>query len=277
MLTSRSVRLYTLAAAAAVVICSAVPAHAQYKPQALTDPPTGEKFHIEANAGFWNPTADMKIASEGLGIAGTTIDFKSDLGLTDQRFRELQLTLRPARAHKFRLQYIPISYSQTATLTRTVKFNGLAYTIGLPVNSSLDWKAYRIGYEYDFIVKNQGFAGFILEAKYTDVNVSLAAPIISTQFAHARAPIPALGGIGRVYVVPNISITGEVTGFKLPTSIDKRYGAHYVDVDIYGTVNFNNYVGAQLGYRSLDVYYLVKSDTGSLTLKGLYFGIVARY
>jgi hypothetical protein len=277
MLTSLSARLYTLAAAVAVVVCAAAPARAQYKPQALHDPATGEKFHIEAGAGFWTPTADMTIASEGLGIAGDTIDLKKDLGLTDQRFRALQLTLRPATAHKFRLEYIPIKYDQSGTLTRTVKFNGQAYTLGLPVNSSLDWKAYRIAYEYDFVVKNQGFAGFIIEAKYTDVNVSLATPIIPTQFAHARAPIPALGGIGRFYVVPNISITGEVSGFKLPSSIDKRYGAHYVDVDIYGTVNFNNYVGAQLGYRSLDVFYLVKSDTGSLTLKGLYFGIVARY
>jgi hypothetical protein len=277
MLTSLAVRLYTLAAAVAVVVCAATPARAQYKPQALNDPATGEKFHIEAGVGFWSPTADMKVASEGLGIRGDTIDLKTDLGLTDQRFRTLQLTLRPTRAHKFRLQYIPIKYEQTATVTRTVVFNGQRYNLGIPVNSSLDWKAYRIGYEYDFVLKNQGFAGFIIEAKYTDVNVSLATPGIPAQFAHARAPIPALGGIGRFYVVPNISITGEVTGFKLPSSIDKRYGAHYVDVDIYGTVNFNNYVGAQLGYRSLDVFYLVKSDTGSLTLKGLYFGIVARY
>ena len=277
MLTSRAVRLYTLAAAYALVVCAAAPAHAQYKPQTLNDPATGEKFHIEAGAGFWRPTADMKISSEGFGLAGTEIDLKKDLGLTDQSFRALQLTLRPTRNHKFRLEYIPIKYEQTANLSRTVVFNGQAYVIGIPVNSSLDWKAYRIAYEYDFVVKNQGFAGFIIEAKYTDVSVTLATPLIPTQFAHARAPIPALGGIGRVYVVPNISITGEVTGFKLPSSIDKRYGAHYVDVNIYGTVNFNNYVGAQAGFRSLDVFYLVKSDTGSLTMKGLYFGIIARY
>jgi hypothetical protein len=276
MLTSRAARLYTLAAAAAVSVCAAAPARAQYKPQPLNDPATGEKYHIEAAAGFWSPTADMAIASAGLGIAGDTIDLKKDLGLTDQRFRQLQLTLRPAKSHKFRFQYIPIKYDQSATLQRTVKFNGQNYTFGVPVNSMLDWKAYRFGYEYDFVTTNRGFAGFIIEAKYTDVQVSLASPL-RTDFAHASAPIPSLGGIGRVYVVPNISITGEVTGFKLPSSVDKRYGAHYIDVDIYGTVNFNNYIGAQLGYRSLDVYYLVKSDTGSLTLKGLYFGVVVRY
>ena len=57
-----------------------------------------------------------------------------------------------------------------------------------------------------------------------------------TEFAHARGPIPAIGGIARVYVVPNISITGEVSAFKIPDSIDSRYNAHYIDFDLYGTL-----------------------------------------
>ena len=65
-----------------------------------------------------------------------------------------------------------------------------------------------------------------------DVQVQLASPD-ALEYDRVRAPIPALGGIARVYVVPNISITGEVTGFKIPDSIDDRYKAHYVDVDIY--------------------------------------------
>ena len=150
--------------------------------------------------------------------------------------------------------------------------------LGMPAdkNSTLDWKSARFAYEFDFISRNRGFGGLIVEAKYTDVQVNLTAPLIN-EFARARAPIPALGGIGRVYVVPNISITGEVTGFKLPDSIDSRYGAHYVDVDVYGTVNFTNNIGVQGGYRSLDLGYLVKQDTGSFVLKGIYFGVIARY
>ena len=46
----------------------------------------------------------------------------------------------------------------------------------MPVNSTLDWKAYRFGYEFDFVIKNRGFAGFIIEAKYTDVAVQLDQP-----------------------------------------------------------------------------------------------------
>ena len=217
----------------------------------------------------------MIVSSEQLGIHGSQIDFKRDLGLTDQRFPALQ-QLRPARSHKFRLQYIPVNYTQTATLNQDIVFNGIRYRLGLPVNSTLDWKTYEIGYEYDFVVKNCGFVGFILEAKYTDVQVSLASPIAS-EFAHARGPIPAIGGIARYYVVPNISITGEVSGFKIPDSIDSRYNAHYVDIDIYGTLNFTNNIGVKGGYRSRDVGYLIQSDTGAFVMKGIYFGGVLRY
>jgi hypothetical protein len=271
-----AIRLYTLAAVVAATLGVAAPARAQYKPQPLNDPATGEKYHIEGGVAYWFPTADFVVASEGLGIPGTSINFKNDLGLTDQRFPEVQITLRPSRGQKLRFQYIPIKYDQSAVLKANIVFNGINYPLNVPVNSTLDWKAYRFAYEYDFVVKNSGFAGFIAEAKYTDVQVNLAAPGLA-EFAHARGPIPALGGIGRVYVVPNISITGEVTGFKWPSSISKQYAAHYVDVDVYGTVNFTNNVGAQVGYRSLDVGYLIKTDTGSLTLKGLYFGVIARY
>jgi hypothetical protein len=269
-------RLYGWAVAVATLLCFAAPASAQYKPRTLNDPATGENYHIEADAGYWFPTADILVSSEQLGIPGSQIDGKRDLGLTDQRFPILDLQLRPARSHKFRFQYIPVNFTQITTLTQDIVFNGIRYRLGLPVNSTLDWKTYEFGYEYDFVVKNWGFVGFDLQAKYTDVNVQLASPLAS-EFAHARGPIPAIGGIARVYVVPNISITGELSGFKIPDSIDSRYNAHYIDFDLYGTLNFTNNVGVKGGYRSRDVGYLIKSDSGAFTLKGIYFGAVLRY
>src|SRR5580765_6690770 len=264
------------AALAAALFCFAAPAAAQYKPRALDDPATGETYHIEGGADFWFPSADMVVESEQLGIPGSQIDLKRDLGLVDTRFRALQVQLRPARAHKLRFEYLPVTYTQSATLNQDIVFNGIRYRLGLPVNSTLDWKTYEFGYEFDFVVKNWGFVGFDLEAKYTDVQVALASPL-ATEFAHARGPIPALGFIARYYVVPNIAITGEVSAFKIPDSIDSRYNAHYIDIDIYGTLNFTNYIGVKGGYRSRDVGYLIKTDTGSLTLKGIYIGVVARY
>jgi hypothetical protein len=262
----------------AVGLLIASPALAQFRPRPVGEPNVGESYRIEASAGFWSPSADMTISSESLGIVGSTIDFKKDLGLKDQRFSELHAVLKLSRKHKLRFQYIPIKYEQSTTIARNLVFNGQLYRVGIPVNSSLDWKAYRFGYEYDFIVWDRGFGGFILDFKQTDVRASLASPVLTRpEFAHASAPIPALGGIVRVYVVPNISITGELTGIKVPNSISESFRAHYADLDIYGTVNFTRNVGAQVGFRTLDVGYLVDDDTGSFKLNGLYFGAVVRY
>jgi hypothetical protein len=269
-----ALRLY--ASLAAVLFLTSSPALAQFTPRPMSDPATGETYHIEGAVGLWSPSADMSIASESLGQFPTTINFKNDLGLMDTRFPEFHLVLRPARKQKLRFQFIPIDYTQKDhTLSRTIVFNGQAYTLGLPVNSELNWKAYRFAYEYDFLSRDRWFTGFILDAKYTDVKATLQAPPNTDEFAHGRAPIPAAGGIVRIYVVPNISITGELTGIKIPAT--QKYDGHYADLDTYATVNFTNNVGAQVGYRDFDIGYRFNADTGSFVLKGFYFGVVARY
>jgi hypothetical protein len=193
------------------------------------------------------------------------------------RFKELHVVVRPARKHKFRFQFVPISITAIDhVLPRSVVFNGQAYSIGIPVDTTFDWKAYRFGYEYDFVARDRWFVGFIADVKYTDVRAELETAIVK-EFVHARGPVPAIGGIGRAYLNRNVSITGELTRIPLPQRLNDDYHAHYTDLDIYGTVNFTNYVGAQVGYRRFDVGYKFEEDTGSFKIKGLYFGIVARY
>ncbi len=282
MFTSPSVRLYAILLVA-VFLCSA-PAGAQFVPRTLDDPATGERFHIEGSAGLWNPSANLIITSTGLGIIGSKVDLKSDLGLVDQRFKELHLTLKPARKHKLRLDYIPIKYSQDGhVVNRDIIFNGQRYSVGVPVTWLLDWKAYRFAYEYDFISRNRGFGGLIVETKYTQIETSLRTPLqTSAEGFLVKGPLPSLGGIGRVYVTPNISITGEVTGFSVPASVGETLGGSgsYLEYNFYGTLNLTENVGGQFGYRALDVSISVPGRSGgdgSMLMKGLYFGLVARY
>lgn len=279
MLKRTAVRLFLFLVAS--LLAAAAPAQAQFQPRPNDDPATGERYHIEAAVGLWLPTTDMRISSEALGIVGTEIDFKKDLGLTDQKFPEFKAVLRPFRKHKLRFQYIPIKFEQQAQITRPIVFQGQRYQVGLPVNSVLDWKAFRFTYEYDFIVRNRGFAGFLLDAKYTDVFASLRSPI-NFETIRARAPIPTIGGIVRYYVVPNISITGELSGFSIPDALSKEYKAHYADLDVYGTLNLTNNVGVQGGWRTLNLGYTIKdnsvtTDFGAFKVQGFYFGGVARF
>jgi len=273
-------RLFAVSLCLFAGLAAATPAEAQYGAARTSSRATGETYHFEIVAAFWDPSPDIVIASEGLGQPGDPIDFVKTLGIEKRKFRQFKIVARPGTKHKFRFEYTPISYTAEAVVPVSFVFNGQRYNIGVPVESELTWRAYRFGYEWDFLYKDRGFAGVVVEAKYTDIEATLLSSAVgASQFTSAKAPIPAIGFIGRGYVVPNISITGEFTFFKLPdqTLENEDYSGKYYDFDLYGTVNFHNNFGATVGYRSLDVFYKVKRDTGALKLDGLYFGVVGRF
>jgi hypothetical protein len=262
---------------AGLVLGAAAGASAQYTPRsANADRSIGETYWVEFSFDFWSPTPAIVISSESLGLAGTAIDFVTDLGIEKTRFRQFDLVLRPAKKHKLRASVTPIRYEAEHVLTRTVVFNGIAYQIGLPVSSQVQWNAWRFGYEYDFIYHQRGFLGLLLEAKYTEIEVNLDS-LIGREYTRAAAPVPAIGGIGRVYVARNVGLTFEVSGVGLPKKIAKDIEARYVEYDFYGTGNFSDHIGVRVGYRVLNVNYKIDLDEGDVKLKGPYFGATVRF
>jgi hypothetical protein len=264
------------AASALFLVVTAGTAAAQYSTVSKTDPATGEKYNVEIAYGIWNPTPQIVFSSEQFGITGSEISLENDLDVLEKKFHDFRFVLRPARKHKFRVEYIPIKYEVDTILTRSIVFNGNIYTVGLPVQGEFKWDAWRFGYEYDFIYRDRGFLGFIAEAKYTHVKASLDTPVTS-EFSEAKAPIPAIGLIGRGYLLPNLAVTGEFTAFRLPDNEDRDYGGRYYDFDIYGTLNFSNNFGVTGGYRRLTLSYQAENDFGDFKMRGLYLMGVARF
>ncbi len=269
---------WILGATIASLAAGAWPAEAQYaRYPRPADTAIGERYGVEVAYGLWNPSPDVQVSSGTLGLPGDTIDLVNDFGIQRKKLGEFRLVLKPARKHKFRIGYTPIKYSvDGAILHRAIVFRGQTFNVGLPVNAQATWKAWRFGYEYDFISRDGGFLGAVLEAKYTKADANLASPV-ATESASATAPIPAVGVIARGYLARMVSATGEFTMFRLRNGDTDKYKGSYYDFDLYGTVNFTNYVGAQLGYRSLDVSYTVKRDYGTMTLRGPYVMGVLRF
>ena len=183
-------------------LMAAAPAAAQYGAHPVgSDPPPARGITSKSagRSGARLPTSSFPARRSG--SLGSDVDFVNNLGIEKATFTQFKLVLRPATKHKFRFEYTPISYEAEKTVTRTFVFNGQRYNIGLPVTSELKWKAYRFAYEWDFLYRDRGFLGMLLEAKYTDINATLStafAGVTDVEFAHARAPIPAIGFIGRV-------------------------------------------------------------------------------
>jgi hypothetical protein len=251
----------------------AAPAAAQFSPP--PEAAVGENYHVEVSYGWWNADPSLIVNSESLGIPGTDVDLVEDLGVEKKQLGRLNVVLRPATKHKFRFEYLPIRYEAEGTVQRQFVFNGQVYRVGLPVQTTADFPTYRFGYEYDFVYRSRGFAGVLLDLKYTDVNVELNSPI-GVEFAQTIAPIPTIGFVGRGYVAKNFAIGGELSFFRLPGEYE-NYDGKYTDIDFYGTVNFTNTVGATVGYRSVDVFYKAERDNGALKFSGIYISGVARF
>lgn len=270
-------RKHILTCVLAVAAFAAVPATAaaQYEVPGTDERAVGETYWVEVMGGFWNPTPSGQIQSEQFGIVGSEIDFIDDLDFEKKRITDFRVVLRPGKKHKFRVQYAPITYSSETVFERTITFNGVNYAVGLPVNTNFEWKVWRFGYEFDFVSREKFFVGLILEAKYTQVLAELQT-VVNDEFTSAKGPIPSIGGIVRVYPVPNASITFELSGIKIPR-IDEKYEAKYIDWDLAGIYNITNNFGVTAGYRVMDVMFLADRDGGKMNLKGLYFGGLARF
>lgn len=282
-LNTFSPRRHGLAVGFVMLTALAVPAtaRAQYGAPDLSGSAVGEKYHVEFTGTLWNPDLFGQISSEQFGLIGSRIDFLGDLGYAKTRFKDMRIVLRPSRKSKFRIQYTPIQYESETRFNRSIVFNGIAFPVSVPIESSFGWKVWRFGYEYDFLYKSRGFVGMLLEARYTqfDARLKTNSPIFSPaidEFTSLKAPLPALGIVGRAYPLPQLALNFEVSGFKLP-DVDPKYKADYFDWDVSGTFNVTNNVGVQMGWRKMTNFINIEKDLGDVRFQGLWFGAALRY
>ncbi len=278
-----SARLYSACgAAAALLLTLAIPAQAQYKPRPVSDPATGETFHIEAGASFWIPSSTIVVESAGsgalTGIGGTEIDTKRDLGFVDKRFPEFDLVIRPAPAHKIRLQYVPISFKPVVS-SRAISCSTVSVTAS----------AFRLIRRWTGKRSGSGTSSTSCErtAGLPVLSLKASTPTFKSSWRARASGSP--NTLKPAHPFPRSAESDAFTSSRIfrspassppssfPTASTTARHAHYYDLDIYGTVNLTNNIGFKGGYRSLNLGYVIKQDTGALEMKGIYFGVVARY
>jgi len=273
-----------LLAAALLCLCLSARAEAQFS---VADPASGENFHVELGLMFWQPTPELLIQTGALAALGESeIDFVQEFAIENRRFREFRGVIKTGRKHKLRVSHALMEYNAAATLQRTITFGGSTFPVSVPATADLKWDVWRFGYEWDFVARDRGVAGFITELKYNRVSAALAATGFGSELTEVTAPVPTIGAIARVYPHKSFSLTAEFTGFKMPGFIGSKisdslsgddFDAKTYDLDLYGTLSFGRHVGVQGGYRSLTADYLVDLDAGDLKMKGLYFGGLVRF
>lgn len=265
-----------VAGLAAVVLSMPAMAAAQYGAPELGAAVPAEQYHVEVSGTLWNPDLSGIISSQRLGVLGSNVDFVDDLGFEQTRFKDVRIVLRPSRKSRFRIQYTPIQYQAETSLKRNIIFNGATFPVNLPVQSEFDWKVWRFGYEYDVFYHERGFVGVLLEGRYTQMTAELASPLI-TEITKVRAPLPAIGVVGRAYPIPEVAINFEMSMFRVPEEAIPDVEANYYDWDIHGTINLHPKVGLQVGWRRMTNFLVIDNDSADVKFQGLWFGGALRY
>jgi|KBSMisStandDraft_5_1062788.scaffolds.fasta_scaffold01196_10 hypothetical protein len=251
----------------------------------------GEEYRVEFSAGGWvsRPSTVLYSDTETLTntangtttttvVNGSLVDFRGQLGLSNQVFPEGRLTVRLEGKHKLRGEYIPLQYKQAvASLCCDLNFNGQTYKSGQTVESTYHWNEWKVAYEYDALTFDRGYVG--AQVALSAMNISAAmANTAQSGTASVNILMPGLGAIGRYYLMSKVSVTADFFGFWLPGS-DTSTHAHSLEIDGYVMYNFNKHVGAQVGVRAWDASHVWNSplNTGSFTVVGPYFGGTARF
>lgn len=266
--------------ASAVLAFLLVAARAEAQFTAQPDIVPAEDFNVELGLIFWQPTPELSLTT-GSSLVGT-VDFVRDFGITEEFFSEFRAVLKPGRKHKIRFSYVPFSYDQDTVLQRTIVIGNQPFPATATANADVTWNLYTFAYEWDFVSRSRGFLGLVAGAKYNRVEADVTATATAfglTQTFVAElfdqdALVPTIGAIGRGYLGDYVSITGEFGVFKIDG--DEWRGKFY-DFDIYGAAHLGKYVGAQVGWRSVVVDFLVDEDAGDLNMKGPYFGGFVRF
>ena len=232
----------------------------------------GENYTIEIEGRMWNVKLDstVKVVENGIG---TDVKLVDDLGFEERKnFFEGRLQVKFARKHKFNLEYIPLKWDADKILTKTIQFSGQAYTAGTRVQSSLDLKFFKGGYEYDFLVGSSGFLGGTLDVLVANGNIQVKAPDLAIdQKEDKTVPIPMIGLIGRVYPIKWVNLTAKASGLPLGS-----YG-YVFDAEASLNINPIRYLGISGGYRYFSADLKYNDNFLNYRLDGPFVGLDLRF
>jgi hypothetical protein len=239
-----------------------------------TGGPVGENYTIEVEGRMWNVKLDstVKIVDNGIG---EDVNLVNDLGFEERKnFFEGRLQVKFARKHKFNLEYIPLKWDADKVLTRTIQINGQTYVAGTRVQSSLDLKFFKGGYEYDFLAGRAGFLGFTLDVLVANANTQVKAPDvvpIIDEKEDRTVPIPMIGFVGRVYPIRWVNLTAKASG--LPAG---DYG-YVFDGEASLNINPIKYLGISGGYRYFVINVKYNDNSLDYRLDGPFVGLTLRF
>jgi hypothetical protein len=233
---------------------------------------TQPKFELEGIWWFSNLNANIK--------AGTDINVKTNLGLTDAQFAEGRLTWYINDNHRIRLAVAHISNDGSKTVQKEFVFDGVTYPVGARADSTLDFTYSKLGWTWQFInIANNTFKfGPMLDLDWFILDPEINGTVtVGGSKAHLDARrefnllLPTIGVALDINPVKYVNIFGDASGI-----ISGKYG-YMADVEIGVKVIPVEWFSIVGSYRYLELKAKDGSSFAKVTYNGPYVGLTLRY
>ncbi|MBW1742127.1 MAG: hypothetical protein JRJ47_01690 [Deltaproteobacteria bacterium] len=154
-----------------------------------------QAFELGVRGYYWFPGFSGNVKVDNLGVHGTNINFESDLGMGEESHPVIEAFIGGGN-HHLSAAYYKAEYSGTATLTRSINFNGRTFDVGILTASTLEYNAFDAMYWYDIINLENflagGSLGIVGRVEVLDGDIVIQSTLLNQKVSFT-APIPMLG------------------------------------------------------------------------------------
>ena len=228
---------------------------------------------VSLKAGYQLLSPSGSLAGTGNG-GGQEVDIERDLDLDDSQNLTAEIALQWGDS-RFSLNYLPIDFSGTGTLTVAGSYNGQAFTASDRVKSDVSVDLYDFAYTYYLLnmddLPSRFQLGVELAVKVADAEISFNDQTQAfVESDSATVPIPTLGIRSRIALGDFFGVVGRVgyLGYSSNHFLDAEAQIEFSPIPMFG---------AYAGYRYFDLKIDESDVYVDTQFSGPFIGVMARF
>ena len=232
---------------------------------------------LRAEAGYWRPEVDMKIAVSGASLPGTVVDYQGTLGMPGSD-NAVYLTLNTGlAASRFIFNWFLMEMNGVADVAVPFNFAGDTFGGGLNPTVVTNFEMNSFGIIYERRVPFLPSVDASLRAGFQifDTSISIVNGPRSAAY-ESLAYVPVLGGSLSWTPVRNLTVFAELTAVSVDTSaislsIDSDFDGDLIDLWTGVRYQWNQFFFSA-GYRRVQINADIESLSGRMVFDGLILG-----
>ena len=205
---------------------------------------------------------------------GGTVDIQNDLDFDDSEDFSGEVAISWGNS-RLSLNYLPLDFSGTGTLSDTIVLNGTEFSASTEVKSNLSIDLYDIGYTYYLLnfddLPTRFQFGLEVAVKVADADFSITESTTGqTESESVLAPIPTVGARARIALADYLGIVGRI-GYM------EYSGNHFLDAEAQVEFSPIPMLGIYAGYRYFDLTIDEDELYVDAKITGPFAGVMVRF